>query len=459
MHLISVGVFMAVIRWLKKRCFALSNAERAADLAWALSVREPPPRLEPVMLRRLQRRGEVVVDHLEGAGVGVVDAPLLGRERVLDELVLDALVGERPCRVEAEALEVARQHLHRRHAAGLDGLHELGARGEGEVRAAPQPEALGIGEVVHRRGAGRRDVDDARIGQRVLQAQSGAALLRRHLLAALGLAAGRVLHGVALVEHDHAVEAGRGLRAGLAAEPGEDLVEAGGLALALGRAQRGVGDEQDALVEPDRRALAEARQRLDQQALLAQRRPVAPRVLDQRLGLGDPQRRAPALEPVVEDDAGHLAALAAAGAVAQEPAAPEAHGALGIVGRGGDDIEGRVDRPRAGEMRGMRLARVDDALQLRVGQEALRDDACGKVRPVGRLGRRDRCHRRRLHEPGRMRLRAGDADRLQGVVLVERLAEAPALGRLPVDGLVGRARRPRRLLPAIGARRLGRDPH
>src|SRR6188508_1374446 len=87
----------------------------------------------------------------------------------------------------------------------------------------------------------------------------------------------------------------------LAAEPGEDLVEAGGLALALGRAQCRIGDEQDALVESDRRALAEARQWLDEQALLAERRPVAPRILDQHLGLRDPQGAAPALEPVVED--------------------------------------------------------------------------------------------------------------------------------------------------------------
>ena len=218
---------------------------------------------------------------------------------------------------------------------------------------------------MHGRGAGRRDVDDARIGQRVLQAQAGTALLRGHLLAALALAARGVLHGVALVEHDHAVEGGRGLRAGVAAEPGEDLVEARGLALALGRAQRGVGHEQDALFEPDRRALAEARQRLDQEALLAQRRPVAARVLDQ-LGLGDPQRLAPALEPVVEDDAGHLATLAAAGAVAEEPAAAEPHRVGGIVGRGGDDVERGVHRPDAGEMRGMRLAGVDHAFELGV---------------------------------------------------------------------------------------------
>jgi len=270
---------------------------------------------------------------------------------MLDQLVLDALVGKRPCRVEAEALEIACQHLHRSHAAGLDRLHELRARREGKICATPQPEALGIGEVVNGGGSGCRDVDDAGFGKRVLQAQAGAALLRRHLPAALGLAAGRVLHGVALVEHDHAVEAGRGIRAGLAAEPGQDLIEAGSLALALGRAQRGVGDKQDALIEPDRRALAEARQRLDEKAFLAQRGPVAPRVLDQHFGLGDPERLAPALEPVVEDDAGHLPALAAAGAVAEEPAAPEAHGALGVVGRGGDHVEGGVNGPRAGQMR------------------------------------------------------------------------------------------------------------
>jgi hypothetical protein len=82
---------------------------------------------------------------------------------------------------------------------------------------------------------------------------------------------------VALVEHDDAVEARSGLRAGLAAQPREDLIEAGWLALAFGRAQRGVGDEQDALVEPDRRALAEARQRLDEQPLLPKRRPVVAR--------------------------------------------------------------------------------------------------------------------------------------------------------------------------------------
>ncbi len=146
------------------------------------------------------------MNDLEGAGIGVVDADLLGRERVLDQLVLDAFVGQRPRRIEAERLEIPGQHLHGGNAAGLDRLDELGARGEGEVLAAPQAEPLGVGEVVHGRGARGGHVDDAGIGQRMLQAQPRTALLRRRLVAALALAAGGIGHGMAFVEHDHSVE-------------------------------------------------------------------------------------------------------------------------------------------------------------------------------------------------------------------------------------------------------------
>ena len=40
----------------------------------------------------------------------------------------------------------------------------------------------------------------------MLQAQSGTALLRWRLVAALAFAAGGIGHGMALVEHDHSVE-------------------------------------------------------------------------------------------------------------------------------------------------------------------------------------------------------------------------------------------------------------
>jgi hypothetical protein len=142
-----------------------------------------------------------------------------------------------------------------------------------------------------------------------------------------------------------------------------------------------------------------------------------------------PHRAAAALQPVVEEDTGDLAALAGAGTVAQHPAAPEAHGVLGIVGRGGDNVEGLVHDPRSGEMAGMRLARIDDGFELGIGQQAVAlTTLAGRCGPIGGLGRRDRRHRGRLHEPRRMRPRAGDPDRLKVVSFIQRLGEAVFLG-------------------------------
>ena len=179
------------------------------------------------------RRVEIVVNDRERAGIGVVDADLLGRELMLDQLVFDALVGERAGGIEAERLEIARQHLHCRDAAILDRLDELGAGGEREILAAPEAETLGVGEIMDRGGAGRGDVDDAGVRQGVLEPQPRAALLRGGLVAAFALAADRVLHGVALVENDHSVEVG--------AQPFDDLPDARKLLAALIGAQRGVG--------------------------------------------------------------------------------------------------------------------------------------------------------------------------------------------------------------------------
>ena len=179
------------------------------------------------------RRVEIVVDDREGAGIGVIDADLLGGQPMLDELVFDALVGERAGGIEAERLEIARQHLHRRDAAVLDRLDEFGPGGEREVLAAPEPEPLGVGEIVDGRGPGGGDVDHAGVGQRMLKPEARASLLRRGLVAALALAADGVLHGVALVENDHSVEAG--------AQPFDDLPDARKLLAALVGAQRGVG--------------------------------------------------------------------------------------------------------------------------------------------------------------------------------------------------------------------------
>ena len=373
----------------------------------------------------LQRGIEIVMDDLEGAGIGVVDADLLGRERVLQHLHLDALIGERARGIEAERLEVARQHLHRGDPALLHGGDEIGAGGEREIVSAPQAEALGVGEVADGGGSRGRHVDDARVGQRVLELEAREALLRGRAVADGGGLARGVAHGVRLVEDDHAVEACPGLRSGAGAQPIDDLGQARGLALALGRAQRGVGGEENALAERDGPALPEAALRHDEQLLLSQRGPVALGVLDQLVGLGDPERAAAALEPVVEQDARGLAALPRPGAVAQEPAAPKRDGVRVVVARGGHGIEALIDRPASGEMPGMGLARVDDALDLGVGEQAFGDDALGQMRPVAGLGRPHRRHGGRLHELGWMRLGALDADGLDLVGLVEAVAELP----------------------------------
>ena len=67
-----------------------SKADRAADLACAFSVP-----VSPVMLAARIAASRLLWMMREGAGIGVIDADLLGRELVLDELVFDAFVGQR----------------------------------------------------------------------------------------------------------------------------------------------------------------------------------------------------------------------------------------------------------------------------------------------------------------------------------------------------------------------------
>ena len=187
---------------------------------------------------RLQGVLEVGVDDLEGVGIGVVDAPLLVRERVLQDVDLDAVVGERAGLVETQCLEVARHHLHRGHPAGLHGGDEGGAGLEGGLAGGPEPEAPRIGEAGDGGGAGSRDVEDAGVRQRVLQPEAGASLLRGLRLPALALRPGRIGHRVGLVEDDHARERVALVFVLAVREPGDDLVEARRLALTGGRAQR-----------------------------------------------------------------------------------------------------------------------------------------------------------------------------------------------------------------------------
>ena len=269
---------------------------------------------------------DVLVDDLEGAGIGVVDAPLFGRQRVFEDFDLDPVIGERAGLVEAERLQVAGNHLHRGDAAGLHGGDELDPGLERGLAGGPEAEPPCIGETGDGGGASGRHIGDARVGQRVLKPQTGTALLGRLDLAALALRAGGVRHGMGFVEHDRAVEGMAVLLVERAGEPFDDLVEPRWLPLAGRRAKRGVGREEDALGKRYLHPLAEVAQGDDvalQPAERTSNRGAC--VLQQLVGLRQPEGALPAAQPVVQHDGGDLASLAAAGAVAQHPAPAEAH--------------------------------------------------------------------------------------------------------------------------------------
>ena len=154
----------------------------------------------------LERLLDVSVDDLEGAGIGVVDAPLFRRQLVFEDLDLDPVIGEGPGLVEAEGLQVARNHLHCRDAAGFHRGDELDAGLERRLAGGPETQSPCIGEAGDGGGAGGRDIGDARVRQRVLEPEPGAALLGRLDLAAVALRPGGIGHGMRLVEDHRAVE-------------------------------------------------------------------------------------------------------------------------------------------------------------------------------------------------------------------------------------------------------------
>ncbi len=170
---------------------------------------------------------EVVVDDPEGVGVLVVDAVLLVGQDVLEDVDLYPAVRQRAGLVAAEGLQVAADHLESGHSPALHRLDEVRPGDEGGVGGRPESEAVRIAQSVDGAGSGRADVEDAGLGQHVLELHAGLALLARGDGTALAAAAGGVAHRVALVEDDHAVPGVAGAFGVAAGEPGDDLLEAG----------------------------------------------------------------------------------------------------------------------------------------------------------------------------------------------------------------------------------------
>jgi len=252
---------------------------------------------------------EIVVDRAERLTVCVVDLDLGRGERVFQHVIFHAIEAEGTGRVEPERLEIARDHLHGSNAARLHGRDETLATWEGVFGAlSPETETRGIGEVVHARGTRGRDVEDAGTGCCQLQPQARKALLGGLDPPAL-LGPCRVLHGMGFIKSQHAVE--------VFAHPLNDLAQSRGATFAR-RAQRGVGHEEDPVAHRDGLVRFPLGERLDVGWRAAEIGPVADRVLDKRGGFGDPDRLFAPRKPVHENEPRAFAALAAAGAVAEE---------------------------------------------------------------------------------------------------------------------------------------------
>lgn len=177
----------------------------------------------------LERVFEIGMDDGESVGVGVVDLALRLGEGVLEDFNFDAVVAQYSRAIQAEGLEVARDQLHCGDAAGVHRGDEVGAGIERGVLIAPQTEARGVGEGFDGAGAGGRNVEDARVGERVLQAHRGETLLGWGVEPARAVGRDGVGEGVGFVEDDEAVVGGAIFGVEGAGEPGDDLVKAGGL--------------------------------------------------------------------------------------------------------------------------------------------------------------------------------------------------------------------------------------
>ncbi|CAB4910383.1 unannotated protein [freshwater metagenome] len=371
--------------------------------------------------RRIEGGAQVGVDDRPCIGIGVVHRDLVDRELMLQDVVLDAGEAQRARGVEPLHLEIARDQLQRRDPAPAQAFHERLAVGEGRARP-PQPEACGVGEIVHVRCARGGDVEDAGAGKEVLQADAGDPLVGPVLGAEAAFAAGDTRHLVRLVEHDHAVEA--------VPQPVEDLAKPCAFVAAVG-AQRRIGEEEYALAGADGYPELPLVEVLDVECEAAHRGPVTARILQQRLGLGDPDVLATAAEPLVEDDRGDLAAFAGAGAVGEEEAGSV--GLARVVRRQGQALFGGQEPAR--EIALESIAGVDQRLELGVRQDLAVDDVGRKLRPVARPRRGDRAHGNRFHQRRRVLRRAPDRDpaRPIGQVDAHGLLHGRRLGH---DGIV-----------------------
>ena len=112
-------------------------------------------------------------------------------------------------------------------------------------------------------------------------------------------------------------------------------------------------------------------------------------VKEQLVRFRNPHRLAASAQPVVQNDAGRLTALAAAGAVAKEEPFAELHRCGVIIFGKAQIVQAFVDAVAARKQFGMRFACINDGLDLRVRENARFDQSFRQQGPVGRKRRPD----------------------------------------------------------------------
>src|SRR3546814_14927969 len=113
-----------------------------------------------------ERGVEVVVDHLERRCETVVDADLLRGELVLENLIFDAVEGQRAGGIEAEGHQIAGQNVHRSDPAILDRADEFAPRSDRKQNHPPKDPPPGLSTLLQPSPASTPDTNRPGTGPR-----------------------------------------------------------------------------------------------------------------------------------------------------------------------------------------------------------------------------------------------------------------------------------------------------
>ena len=153
----------------------------------------------------LQRGIHILQDDLPGRRQLIVDLALKIGEGVFEPFIGHPLKRERTGQIAAHRFHIPTHQFHRGDAARRDLVDERFGVGKGRP-FAPQTESFGVGQIRDFRGARRRDVEDARLGECVLEVNPGEGLQGGFARPALAFNPNRMAHAVGFIKGHHALK-------------------------------------------------------------------------------------------------------------------------------------------------------------------------------------------------------------------------------------------------------------